>query len=139
MDREYRKNCPVRAVTVYLERTRKTRKDMQFFVAFGDNRVGRAVCKQTLARWMSTVICDAYRIMGRVDPVKTNPHTTRGVATSWAEMARAGLAVICEAATWTRQLTFAKHYRLDFSKGNMAIPLLTLAHQQPTQGGQDNQ
>lgn len=129
-DRELRKNCPVRALTLYIERTKSVRKDPQLFVAYGDNAKGRAVSKQTMSRWVSQTIRETYEIMGRDPPARRNPHTTRGVASSWAEMARAGLVAICQAATWSQSLTFAKFYRLDFSGSSLTAPILQLAHSQ---------
>lgn len=127
-DRLLRLNCPVRALRIYLDRSKQCRQDNPLFVAFGDNRRGRAVCKQTLARWISECIHLAYAHLGRDDPIKANVHSTRGVAASWAEFAQAGLLTICEAATWTSSLTFAKHYRLDFAKATVGSRILHLAH-----------
>lgn len=100
---------------------------MQLFVAHGNKRRGKAVSKQTLAHWISEVIRLAYQRMGRDDPVKANPHTTRGVAASWAELANSGLQAICQAATWSSSLTFAKFYRLDFAGSMVSSDILNLA------------
>ena len=124
MDKEWHKNCPVRAVRCYLERTADIRVDNQLFVGHGPPRKGKAVSKQTLAKWLSVVIKDAYIHMGRDPPVKANAHTTRGIACSWAELARADLTAICEAATWTTGQMFAKHYRLDFAGSSFGTTVL---------------
>ena len=128
LDREYNKNCPVRAVTLYLKRSKSYRKDNQFFVAFGENKLGLAVTRQTISRWISDVIKLAYSSMGKPDPIKANPHTTRGVAATYAELARAGMPAICEAATWSSTLSFARHYRLDFAGTSVSSSILTLSH-----------
>jgi hypothetical protein len=128
IDRELSKNCPVRADTLYLQRTAAHRRDQQFFVAYGDGTRGKAVGKQTLARWMAEVIRSAYRRLGRDDPVHVHPHTLRGVAASWAEFSKAGLRNICEAATWSNTLTFAKFYRLDFAGSTVSNAILEGAH-----------
>ena len=65
--------------------------------------------------------------MGRDPPVKTNVHSTRGVAASWAEIVSAGLPAICEAGTWSNSLTFAKFYRLDFAGTDVANHILEAA------------
>ncbi len=96
-------------------------------MAYGDNRRGRAVSKPTLSRWISDTICLAYEHMGRELPVRPRGHSTRGVAASWAEMARAGLPAICEAATWSNTLTFARFYRLDFAGTDVSNRILGLA------------
>ena len=127
LDRELRKNCPVRAVTMYLQRTKCYRLDNQFFVGYGDAKRGKAVSKQTLARWISDTIKHSYSRMGRDCPIKTNAHTTRGVAASWAELAKVGTLSICEAATWSSELTFARFYRLDFAGSSVSSAVLGLA------------
>ena len=99
----------------------------QLFVAYGSHRKGKKVSKQTLARWFSLVIRNAYDRMGRQDPVHTNPHSARGVAASWAELAGVGMPAICEAATWSSTLSFATYYRLDFAGRSVSSALLRLA------------
>ena len=126
-DQDLRDNCPVRALTLYLKKTETMRLDNQLFVGFGSKRLGKAVSKQTLAKWISQVIRRAYARMGRPDPVKCNPHTTRGVAASWAELARVGMPAICEAATWSSSLSFARYYRLDFAGSTVSSAILHLA------------
>ena len=67
-DQDLRENCPVRAITMYLDRTKAMRQDNQLFVGFGSNRKGKAVTKQTLARWLSLVIRNAYTSDGTLRP-----------------------------------------------------------------------
>ena len=126
-DEELHKNCPVRALSLYLKRTKPFRLNDQLMVGYGENRHGKAVSKRTLARWISTVIRDAYTRLGRDPPDHANPHTTRGVAASWAELAKVDLLTICEAATWSDALTFARHYRLDFAGRDVGGEVLRLA------------
>ena len=94
------------------------RLDNQLFVGFGSKRLGKAVSKQTLAKWISQVIRRAYARMGRPDPVKCNP---------WAELARVGMPAICEAATWSSSLSFARYYCLDFAGSTVSSAILRLA------------
>ena len=84
-------------------------------MAFGKRGRGQAVSKQTISRWVAETIKISYERMGRDPPVKTNVHSTRGVAATWAEIASAGMPAICEAGTWTSSLTFARFYRLDLA------------------------
>ena len=127
MDNENRKNCPVRAITKYLESTKEYRTVDQFFVGVGQRTKGKAVTKRTIAGWISDTIAFAYARMGRDVPVKTNAHSTRGVAATWAEFAKCGLPAICQSATWSTSLSFAKHYRLDFAGSRVSTAILEAA------------
>jgi len=51
LDATLRETCPVRAICLYLSRTKHIRNDDQLFVAYGSHRKGTKVSKQTLARW----------------------------------------------------------------------------------------
>ena len=73
--------------------------------------------------------------MGQDPPIKANAHTTRGVAASWAEFASAGLPNICQAATWSNTLTFARFYRLDFAGSSFAADVLGVAQQPSAMSG----
>ncbi|TRY93182.1 hypothetical protein DNTS_006308, partial [Danionella cerebrum] len=44
--------CPVRALRIYLDRTRELRRSQQLFICFGGQRKGSAVSKQRLAHWL---------------------------------------------------------------------------------------
>jgi hypothetical protein len=129
IDRQLRLNCPVRALVHYLAATESCRSSTQLFVAFGEGHKGKAVGKQTIASWISMAIRQAYIKMARPDPVKSNAHTARGIAATWGEFSRAGLPVICGAATWSSALTFARYYRLDFARMSIGHSILAAAQQ----------
>ncbi|KAL1256560.1 hypothetical protein QQF64_012105 [Cirrhinus molitorella] len=52
--------CPVRALHVYVDRTRSFRRSEQLFVCFGGQQKGNAVSKQRLAHWVADAITLAY-------------------------------------------------------------------------------
>ena len=57
----------------------------------------------------------AFHLKGREHEfIRANPHSIRGVVTSWAEIARVLASEICRAATWSGPCTFAQFYQLDF-------------------------
>ncbi len=58
--------CPVRALRIYVDRTRSFRSSEQLFVCYGGQQKGKAVSKQRLAQW----IVDA-------SPWRTNPKASR--------------------------------------------------------------
>ena len=77
-----------------------------------------------LSKWLSQVIRDAYEINGREAPIKCNPHSIRGIASSWAEVGHATPSEIAEAGTWSNLLTFATFYRLDYLGSSFGTSIL---------------
>ena len=116
LEKEYRKNCPIRALTYYVEATKNIRTDnLDLFVNFTDTAIGKPVTKRIIASWLASVIRNAYSVMGHPDPlsIRANPHSLRGVAASYAELASVAPKEICRAATWSKYCIFSQFYRLD--------------------------
>ncbi len=80
--------CPVRALRIYVDRTRSVRSSEQLFVWHGGQQKGKAVSKQRLAHWIVDAVTLAYQSQG------------------------ASLADICRAAGWATPNTFARFYNL---------------------------
>ncbi|KAI2646801.1 ORF V: Enzymatic polyprotein [Labeo rohita] len=99
--------CPVRALCIYVDRTRSFRRSEQLFVCFGGQQRGNAVSKQRLAHWVVDTITLAYQCQGEPCPLGVRAHSTRSVASSWALGHGASLADICRAAGWATPNTFA--------------------------------
>ncbi|KAG8537393.1 hypothetical protein GDO81_024595 [Engystomops pustulosus] len=97
----------------YLEETKSWRKDDNILLQFRGKNKGRKASKASIARWIRTVIKEAFDANNLDISGTIRAHSTRGVAASWAEKRGASLEDICRAATWSTHLTFAKHYRLD--------------------------
>ncbi len=77
-------------------------------------------------------IREAHFILDREgEIVQVNPHTVRGMATTWAEFARVPPKEICRAATWSGPCSFARHYRLNLNKDkdppNFSTQMLSVA------------
>ncbi|KAL0187569.1 hypothetical protein M9458_014668, partial [Cirrhinus mrigala] len=104
--------CPVRALRVYVDRTRSFRCSEQLFVCFGGQQKGNAVSKQRLAHWVVDAISLAYESQGEPCPLGVRAHSTRSVASSYALVHGASLADICRAAGWATPNTFARFYNL---------------------------
>ncbi|KAL0149110.1 hypothetical protein M9458_055542, partial [Cirrhinus mrigala] len=104
--------CPVRALRVYVDRTRSFRRSEQLFVCFGGQQKGNAVSKQRLAHWVVDAISLAYESQGEPCPLEVRAHSTRSVASSYALAHGASLADICRAAGWATPNTFARFYNL---------------------------
>ena len=106
-------NCPVRAFSVYLNRTEGVHHDHSgLFVSFATGKVGCPIVTRSLSSWLVKVIHRAYEAAGLSVPQVTG-HCTRGMATSQAWGRGASVEDLCRATTWVSDLTFAHHYRLD--------------------------
>ncbi|XP_041440030.1 uncharacterized protein LOC108708933 isoform X1 [Xenopus laevis] len=102
-----------RCLMMYLERTKQLRKSDHLFILFSGKNKGNKASKASIARWLKETITTVYVLENREPPKVTKAHSTRGIATSWAERACASPQDICKAATWSSLHTFVKHYRLD--------------------------
>ncbi|KAG8597254.1 hypothetical protein GDO81_002223 [Engystomops pustulosus] len=112
-EQEWHKLDVRRYLLHYLEVTKSWRKDNNILLQFKGKSKGRKASKASIARWIRTVIKEAYDANNLDISGTIRAHSTRGVAASWAEKRGASLEDICRAATWSTHLTFAKHYRLD--------------------------
>ncbi len=104
--------CPVRALRIYVTRTRSVRSSEQLFVCHGVQQKGKAVSKQRLAHWIVEAVALAYQSQGEPCPLGVRAHSTRSVASSHALAHGASLADICRAAGWATPNTFARFYNL---------------------------
>ncbi len=104
--------CPVRALRIYVDRTRSFRSSDKLFVCHGGQQKGKAVSKQRLAHWIVEAVALAYQSQGEPYPLWVRTHSTRSVASSHALAHGASLVDICRAADWATPNTFAKFYSL---------------------------
>ncbi len=104
--------CPVRALRIYVDRTRSVRSSDQLFVCHGGQQKGKAVSKQRLAHWIVEAVALVYQSQGEPCPLGVRAHSTRCVAPSHALAHGASLADICRAAGWATPNTFARFYNL---------------------------
>ncbi len=104
--------CPVRALRIYVDRTRSVRSSEQLFVCHGGQQKGKAVSKQRLAHWIVEAVALAYQSQGEPCPLGVRAHSTRSVASSHALAHGASLTDICRAAGWATPNTFTRFYNL---------------------------
>ncbi len=104
--------CPVRALCIYVDRTRNFRSSEQIFVCHGGQQKVKAVSKQRLAYWIVEAVALAYQSQGEPRPLGVRAHSTRSIASSHALAHSASLADICRAAGWVTPNTFARFYSL---------------------------
>ncbi len=76
--------CPVRALRIYVTRTRSVRSSEQLFVCHGRQQKGKAVSKQRSAHWIVEAVTLAYQSQGEPCPLRVRAHSTRSIASSHA-------------------------------------------------------
>lgn len=102
-----------RCVIAYLQATQSFRKSDHLLLQFQGPNKGQMASKITIARWIKIAISTCYLLKEKTPPAGIRAHSTRAVATSWAESASTSIEQICKAATWSNPSTFFKHYKLD--------------------------
>ncbi len=110
--------CPVRALKLYVDRSKVWRKSSQLLVCFGAGRRGLATLKQRISHWVRDAISLDYEVRNLPSPLRLWAHSTRGVASSQALFRGLPLEDICVAAGWSSPHTFVRFYNLDFDTGS---------------------
>ncbi len=105
--------CPVRALKLYVDRSKVWRKSPQLLICFGAGRRGLATSKQRISHWVRDAISLAYEARNLPSPLSLRAHSTRGVASSQALFRGVPLEDICVAAGWSSPHTFVRFYSLD--------------------------
>ncbi len=100
--------CPVRALKLYVDRSKVWRKSSQLLVCFGAGRRGLATSKQRISHWVRDAISLAYEARNLPSPLSLRAHSTRGVASSQALFRGVPLEDICVAAGWSSPHTFCQ-------------------------------
>ena len=106
--------CPVRAVKIYLNKTKSLRKRRKrlFIPTQGD----QDLAKSTLSRWVKYAIKNAYDTISK-NPLllfKPRAHELRAISASWAYMNYIPLEEILKSAVWSSTSLFTSHYLRDF-------------------------
>ncbi len=105
--------CPVRALKLYVDRSKVWRKSPQLLICFGAGRRGLATSKQRISHWVRDAISLAYEVRNIPSPLSLRAHSTRGVDSSQALFRGVPLEDICVAAGWSSPHTFVRFYNLD--------------------------
>ena len=106
--------CPVRAVKIYLNKTKSLRKHRKrlFIPTQGD----QDLAKSTISGWVKYAIKHAYGSISK-NPnrlFKPRAHELRALSASWAYMNYIPLEEILKSAVWSSSSFFALHYLRDF-------------------------
>ena len=106
--------CPVRAVKIYLNKTKSLRKHRKrlFIPIRGD----QDLAKSTLSRWVRYAIKHAYSSISKNQSrlLKPRAHELRALSTSWAYVNTIPLEEILKSAVCSSSSLFASHYLRDF-------------------------
>ncbi len=105
--------CPVRALKIYVDRSKLWRKSPQSLLYFGAGRRGLATSKHRISHWVRDTISLAYELRGLPSPLSARVHSTRSVVSSQALFRGVPLEDICVAAGWSSPPTFIRFYNLD--------------------------
>ncbi len=105
--------CPVRALKLYVDRSKVWIKSPPLLICFGAGRRGLATSKQRISHWVRDAISLAYEVRNLPSPLSFRAHSTRGVASSQALFRGVPLEDICVAAGWSSPHTFVRFYNLD--------------------------
>ena len=98
------KICPLRTLRDNLSRTNLLRGGVsQLFISF--QKPYKPVTRQTISRWVNTVMTDAG-----LDTTRFRPHSTRAASTSKAHKKATPIDVIMSTAGWAKASTFQKFY-----------------------------
>ena len=109
--------CPVRALKVYLDRTRDLREDKKLvFISYKSGHKGD-IHKNTVSSWMRKLLHFVYK-SAPDDVVKLSSartHEVRALASSMAFRGSIELEEVLRACTWKSANTFTTHYLRDVS------------------------
>lgn len=114
--------CPVRALKVYVDRTKKSglRKGRKrLFIPYQEGRT-TDLRKNSFSQWIKRTIKAAYDAAEKSEEVcqlhRVSAHETRALSSSWALFSGSSVEAILEAATWRNSTTFTSFYLRDMSR-----------------------
>lgn len=125
-EEESHRLCPVRALSLYVERTAPLRKTQQLFVHYREHSQGKPLSKQRLAHWLCEAITQAYIAAGEDPPPGIRAHSTRAVSSSTALFSGMSVEDICTAASWASPCPFIRFYLRDASGFSLTHSVLSV-------------
>lgn len=114
--------CVYSVLLEYLNRTKPLRGlESRLFLSF--IKPYKAICRDTIARWVKTVMIDAG-----IDPQIFKPHSTRSASSSKAFACNVPLRSILQAASWKTDCSFNKFYNKPIDKESQSYGLAILSN-----------
>ena len=127
------KNCPVRALRLYMERTRGLRKERKLlFISFASN-ISREISASTISFWIKKCILFCYQLAEHPTDAsfRVKAHDVRALAASLAFVNRVPLQSIMNTCSWASHNTFTSYYLRDLAwnsgEGYKLGPLISAA------------
>ena len=112
--------CPVRALRIYLERTKHARsgESQRLFLPIRDATTSSGgVCANTISSWMSHTILEAYKYVEHELDVlqlcRARSHEIRAFNASWQALHNVSVGDIMKSCRWKSVTTFADFYLRD--------------------------
>ena len=107
--------CPVRAVKIYIKRTKSVRNNWKrlFIPVCGQSDLN----KSSISRWVKFAIRVACLGISKSPSKLFNPraHEFKALSASWAYLNNTPLEEVLSSAVWSSSSIFAQHYLRDFS------------------------
>ena len=118
---EERLLCPVRALQIYVQRTkdlRKRSKAKKFFISYKEGFTGE-IATQTISRWIALAVKKAYEVVSQNTGIQTlyhvKAHDVRALSASLAWTNQTALEDVLAAAGWKTHTTFTSFYLRDLT------------------------
>jgi len=111
--------CPVRAVRIYLDRTKFHRRDRKKLFISTFKKAEKDVGIRTIARWLRETITECYRMQApqdMSDAKGAHAHQVRALAASLAVAGHRPIKEVMKAAYWKSESCFTKFYLKDMAK-----------------------
>ena len=126
--------CAVHTLEKYLQVVENLRRQVSslFLTVI---RPHKKPTSQTISRWITEVMRLAYEKAGK-PLAKVNAHSTRGMATSWAEFKGASIPDILRMADWSSAKTYCDHYRYNMGSKNVSILSCSVTPGEPSSVGE---
>lgn len=108
--------CPVRAMRLYLKRTRPLRSKEQGRLFLATGRSKKEVSKNTISYWLRETIRRAYQTSEQdVNVPRIRAHEVRGIAPTLLFKRNFAVEQVLRAGVWKSQTTFTSFYLRDIT------------------------
>ena len=108
--------CPVRALRLYLKRTKPLRSTEQGRLFLSTGRVKKEVSKNTISFWLRETIRGAYQSSGQEGSApRIRAPGVRGIAPTLLFRRNFAVGQVLRAGVWKRQTTFSSFYLRDIT------------------------
>ena len=108
-------NCPVRALSIYMERTDGYRGDRDRLFLSQVTSCQKDIAPGTISSWLKSTIAECYTLakQRRDSEIPIRGHQVRALSASWAAKGNVSMSQLMNACFWKSQNTFTSHYLRD--------------------------